>query len=116
MANVRFDLNPDLERDVQPLLVPLLDDVAKDMASDASALGRAEAYGLGLGGHYATQINGTAELVNGWAEGRVEAAKFTAWWLEKGTRFMEGRHILERTARKSGLPIGGRRPPGRGRR
>jgi hypothetical protein len=112
---MRFDLNPNLDRDVQPMLVDDLDAAARAMAADARARGMAEAFGAGPV-HYAEQITGSAELVGGLAVGQVEAAKFTSWWLERGTKWMEGRHILEQTAKQSGLRTsGGRQRSGRGR-
>ena len=104
-ATVRFTANPRFDHAIQPQLVNDLQRAADDLANDARTLARLRAFGEGPR-HYADSIEGRAGMVGGEAVGRVVATKYTAHWLESGTRFMAPRRILRTAARRSGYRIG----------
>lgn len=103
MAKVELDVN--YKRTLFRATRPDLAEVVDDLAADAAALARGEAYGQGEHGHYADQISGRTDEDRGQVVGYIEARKFTSGWLEYGTVHMDGRHIIERTVRGSGLPV-----------
>jgi hypothetical protein len=116
----RVELEPDWLQTTQQAMRPALDQTVDQLADTARGLARQRAYGEGRGGHYADQIEGHTDrwAARGLVTGFVGAHKPTSGWLEHGTVYMEGRHVLEDAARRSGLPVrvSGRRRGRRGAR
>ena len=117
----RVELDPHWFETVNRAAEPAIGESADWIAWEASRIARTEAYGEGVEGHYADQIEARVLHFARKSVAKVEAAKHTAGWIESGTVRMEGLHVLDRAARASGLPTRssrrrGRRGRGRRRR
>lgn len=100
MAN-KFRYNPaataQLQRTVE--MVEMLRVRAEDAADQSRAIAPVDT------GEYRDSISAEAGIQKGFAMGRVNAAKFTAGWLEFGTSKMAAFAPLRRGAEAAGLSV-----------